>query len=122
MLTHHIPSTPPPDAYPEDIIAGGHCRIIPGSHPNVTTATTQIAVVTQGSQPSQYFDAVDLFNDGDRHHMPPSEPAETPPEVPHGPHFLSHRGECLPFFDTTSLIILYSIDIAASPAIASDVL
>jgi hypothetical protein len=122
MSTHHIPSTPPPNASSEDIIAGVDCSVVPGSHPNVTTATTQIAVVTQGSQLSQYFDAVNLFNDNDRHHMLLSEPAQTPPEVPHSPRFLCCHGECLAFFDTTSLIFLYFIDIATSPATASDVL
>jgi hypothetical protein len=85
MSTHHVLSLSPSEASPEDIIQGAVYSVDPGFDPNVTTATTHIAVVTQGSQTSHYSDAVNLSNDNDWHHMPLSEPIQTSPEVPHGP-------------------------------------
>jgi hypothetical protein len=62
MLTHHIPSTPPSEASPEDIIPGADHSVDPGFHPNVTTATTAIALVTQAIQNNDDYDVVDLAN------------------------------------------------------------
>jgi hypothetical protein len=98
MSTHHIPSTPPSEASPEDIIQGVNYSVDPGFHPNVTTATTHIAVATQANQNTDNFDGVNLANDGNRHHTSLSQPTNTYPEVPHGPHLHWHtNGECLAF-------------------------
>ncbi len=94
MSDRHIPSTPPLDESDEDIIRGANHSADPSRRRNATSSTTQIPVVTQDSQTSEYFDGVDLTNDDNRHHIPPSQPPITYPEVPHNGHLLSHHGEC----------------------------
>ena len=98
MSDRHIPSTPPSDASDEDIILEANHSVDPCRRRNATSSTTHIAVVTQDSQTSEYFDGVDLTNDDDRHHIPPSQPPITYPEVPHGGILLGRHGESPRFF------------------------
>jgi hypothetical protein len=79
MLTHHIPSTPPSEASLEDIIPGANHSVDPGFYPNVTTATTAIAVVTQATQNNDDYDVVDLANNNVWHLTLASQPTYTSP-------------------------------------------
>jgi hypothetical protein len=116
------PSTPPSEAAPEDIILAADHIVDPSFQPNVTTATTHIAVVTQATQNTDNFDGVDLANDDDRHHTPLTPPTNTYPEVPHGPHLPWCNGECLTFSILFHSIFWQPIAFAVSPVTASDVL
>ena len=122
MLTHHIPSTTPPEASPEDIILAANHIVDPSFLSNVTTATTHTAVVTQATQNNNNFDGVDLASNGDRHHTPLTQPTNTYPEAPHGPHLPWCNGECLTFSILLHWFFWQPIAIAASPVTASDVL
>jgi hypothetical protein len=122
MSTHHIQSTPPSEASPEDILLAADHIDDPSFQSNVTTATTHTAVVTQATQNTDNFDGVDLANDNDWHNMPLTPPTNTCPEVPHGPHLPWCNGKCLSFFYSASFFFWQPFAFAASPVTASDIL